>query len=222
MKIVSVETLVGCGEFAESKEWADARKVIHSAIRAVENPVGSGKFTIRPAPKQNGVVPIKTRFQDHLLKTGWVKERPINLSSELQPGNLDFMLSTSYGAPIAIEWETGNISSSHRSMNKLALGLVQGVIRGAVMIVADRSLAKYLTDRIGNLQELTPYFPFWSSIDCPHGVFEIVAFAHDDEDEALPLIRKGLDGNAKKARKKVSQKVKETLVLYARPEKKSN
>jgi hypothetical protein len=207
MKVLTVQTLLSCGAFSQSKEWADARKLVHDTIAAVDNPAGSGKFTINPARKKNGVVSIKTQFQRRLLQTGWQKEKPIQLTSELQPGNLDFMLSTTYGAPIAIEWETGNISSSHRSMNKLAVGLVQGVIRAAVMIVPDRSLAKYLTDRVGNFQELAPYFPFWSAIACPHGVFEIVSFTHDLEDSNIKLLAKGNDGNARRAKEKLKKEV---------------
>ncbi|CAN5498503.1 hypothetical protein BH11ARM2_BH11ARM2_30910 [soil metagenome] len=216
MKIVKVETLISRGDFALSQEWAEARSTIHQVIERVEHPEGSGSFTINPTRKRNGVQLIKTLFQERLLETGWEKEKPIQLSTALQPGNLDFMLSTNVGPPIAIEWETGNVSSSHRSMNKLALGLVQGVVSGAVMIVADRSLYHFLTDRVGNYQKLTPYFPFWGSIRCEQGVLEIVAISHDFESPDVPLLVQGDDGNARRYREKLKNQIKETLKPYNR------
>lgn len=61
------------------------------------------------------------------------------------------------GAKVAIEWETGNISSSHRSMNKLGIALMGGVIQIGVLIVPSRDLYDHLTDRIGNIGELSGY-----------------------------------------------------------------
>ena len=48
-------------------------------------------------------------------------------------------------------------SPSHRSMNKLALGLIEGVVSGGVLIVP-MGARSALTDRIGNVRELEPYF----------------------------------------------------------------
>ena len=206
MIIDHIETLLSCGEYARSDDWKATRERIHDAVKAVDWPKGSGIFAINPVAKANGVRPIRTVFVERLRSQGWGTERPINLVSDpeskkrdLQPGNLDFMLSTVQG-PIAIEWETGNVSSSHRSMNKLALGLTQGVIAAGIMIVPSRRLYRFLTDRIGNFEELRPYFPYWRSINCINGagIFEIIAFGHDCESPAVPLIPKGGDGNAPK------------------------
>lgn len=205
MKIDHIETLLHCGDFAGSDEWKEAREKIHDAVRAVDWPDGSGTFTINPVKDGNGVKPIKRVFVERLKAQGWETEKPINLVSDpdlenkdLQPGNLDFMLSTEYG-PIAIEWETGNVSSCHRSMNKLALGLTQGVIAAGIMIVPSRKLYHFLTDRIGNFGELRPYLPYWRSVQCTNGVFEIISFEHDAESQKVAFIPKGKDGNAKKA-----------------------
>jgi len=197
LKIAHIETLLSCGNYAASDEWNETRGRIHEAVEAVDWPQNSGMFTINPVKHGNGVVPIKKVFVDRLRGQHWTTEEPIHLTSELQPGNLDFMLSTEHG-PIAIEWETGNISSSHRSMNKLALGLIQGVISAGIMIVASRKLYPYLTDRIGNFDELRPYLPFWKSIQCQSGVFEIVVFEQDAESTDVPRIPKGKDGNARR------------------------
>jgi hypothetical protein len=98
----------------------------------------------------------------------------------------------------AVEWETGNISSSHRAINKMCLGMVKGKIVGGALIVPTRKLYRYLTDRIGNWDELVPYFDFWRSTLVPNGVLEIIAVEHDFESLEVPRIPKGKDGNAKK------------------------
>lgn len=207
MKVADPVTVIAKGPFATSAEWSEARAAILSAIKAVDWPVGSGKFTINPTKQGNGVKPIKATFVERLRGQGWQTEKPIGLLSDLQPGNLDFLLSTSH-KPIAIEWETGNVSSCHRSVNKLVLGLHQGVISAGVMIVASRDLYRYLTDRIGNFAELQPYFPLWAAVPCEEGVLEILAFEHDGTDAESPLIPKGRDGNARKPRKRLAKKRK--------------
>ena len=95
-----------------------------------------------------------------------------------------------------VEWETGNISSSHRAMNKLALGLTSGVIAGGVLLVPTRDFARYLTDRIGNEWELLPYTPLWQSITVTRGYLAIFAVEHDREDTSVQRIPKGTDGRA--------------------------
>ena len=197
MKVTDPVTVLAKGTFAHSNEWKEARSVILKAVRDVDWPVGSGRFTINPVRMGNGVKPIKARFVESLVAQGWETEKPIGLLSELQPGNLDFLLSTSH-KPVAIEWETGNVSSCHRSVNKLVLGLHQGVISAGVMLVASRDLYRYLTDRIGNFAELQPYFPLWAAVPCEEGVLEIIAFEHDATDPNVALIPKGKDGNARK------------------------
>jgi hypothetical protein len=207
VKIDHIETLLSCGDYAASDDWKATRERIHEAVKAVDWPVDAGTFTINPVVQANGVKPIKRVFVERLKAQGWTTEAPIKLTAatqsenlDLQPGNLDFMLTTEFG-PIAIEWETGNVSSCHRSMNKLALGLTQGVIAAGIMIVPSRKLYKFLTDRIGNYGELRPYLPYWRALQCKSGIFEIVSFEHDAESTAAPLIPKGTDGNAPKKAK---------------------
>src|SRR5437588_5459414 len=64
VKIVGEEILISCGPFPKSAEWKTARDKLHKAIRAVEWPPKSGKFTIYPESGKkrgmgNGVKPIK-------------------------------------------------------------------------------------------------------------------------------------------------------------------
>jgi hypothetical protein len=61
-----------------------------------------------------------------------------------------------------VEWETGNISSSHRAINKMALGILKDILIGGVLILPTRKMYSYLTDRVGNFPELAPYPNFAS------------------------------------------------------------
>lgn len=112
-----------------------------------------------------------------------------------KPGKLDAVLYTGYG-PVALERETGNISSSHRALNKMALGLLKGVLACGILVVPSRELYKYLTDRIGNMAELEPYLDLWRSIPCKEGVLEIVAIEHDATSTRVPRIPKSTSGRA--------------------------
>jgi len=95
-----------------------------------------------------------------------------------------------------LEWETGNISSTHRTLNKLALGMLKETIIGGVLILPTRSMYKYLTDRIGNYTEIEPYFDLWRSLQIRNGILMVIAIEHDSLDHTVPLIPKGTDGRA--------------------------
>lgn len=201
VKIVREESLIGRGRFAKSAEWKTARKKLHKAIRAVEWPPRSGKFTIyaesgKKRGMGNGVKPIKTGLMLDLKKQGWSIEGPAEMGGTRNPGKFDAVFQTEHG-PVVLEWETGNISSSHRSLNKMALGIMRGKIAAGILIVPSRAFARYLTDRIGNIQELEPYFELWQSIPCKHGgVLEIVVIEHDATSLDVPRITKMTDGRA--------------------------
>jgi hypothetical protein len=96
----------------------------------------------------------------------------------------------------AVEWETGNISSTHRSLNKMALGLINDVLIGAVLILPTRALYRYLTDRVGSYEEIEPYFPLWRSIAVSSGFLGVMAIEHDTTDINSPRIPKGTNGRA--------------------------
>lgn len=97
---------------------------------------------------------------------------------------------------VCLEWETGNISSSHRSLNKMCMGLLLGAIKAGILVVPSRELYPYLTDRIGNISELEPYFPLWRATPCEEGVLEIFVIEHDATSDTVPRIPKGTDGRA--------------------------
>jgi hypothetical protein len=200
MKIVREETLIGCGEYARSAEWRRTRESLHGAIQRVEWPEGRGLFVIYPESGKkrkagNGVKPIKKGLMEELARQGWVVEEPLKIAAAKKPGKLDAVLYTTYG-PVALEWETGNISSSHRALNKMALGLLKGTLAGGILVVPSRELYKYLTDRVGNIAELEPYLDLWKSIPCKSGILEIVVIEHDATSFDVPRIPKGTSGRA--------------------------
>jgi len=200
MKIVRVETVVSRGVFAESAAWESIRSALHDAIRAVDWPPGGGTFTIYPESGKkrgmgNGVKPIKAGLMRHLAQTGWELEKSLDVASRREPGNIDAVLSTGSG-PVAVEWETGNVSSSHRALNKMALGLLREKLAAGVLIVPSRKLYLFLTDRIGNWDELEPYLDLWKAVPYERGVLEIVVIEHDATSLEVPRIPKGTDGRA--------------------------
>lgn len=202
MKIVNVEELISKGSFSKSQEWKDIRDVAINAAKAVVWPPGSGDFTIYPesgkkSGEGNGVKPIKNAAMSYLSEQGWEQEYPWPIEHRVKPGKMDAAFHSSQGL-VALEWETGNISSSHRSMNKMCLGLITDVIVAGILIVPSRALYPYLTDRIGNVAELEPYFPLWSVTPCKEGVLEIIVVEHDAESTEVPRIPKGTDGRAKR------------------------
>jgi hypothetical protein len=201
VKIVREEKLINCGAFAQSAEWAGAREKLHAAIKAVEWPPNTGKFTIyaesgKKRGEGNGVKPIKAGLMLDLQKLDWKLEQKVKFGGVRDPGKFDALLDTASG-PVVLEWETGNISSSHRSLNKMALGIMRGKIAAGILIVPSTAFAQYLTDRIGNIRELEPYLELWQAVPCKHGgVLEIAVIEHDATSMDVPRITKMTDGRA--------------------------
>jgi len=198
MKIVRVETLLSRGPYSGSKGWRTTRDALHRAIRQVSWPPGSEKFTIYPESGKkrgqgNGVKPIKEGLMVALARVGWKLEHRLDFATAKKPGKLDAVLQSAHG-PVALEWETGNISSSHRALNKMSLGLLKGKLAAGVLIVPSRKLYKYLTDRVGNIDEIDPYLDLWRSIPYPQGVLEVVVVEQDAESLDVPRISKRTDG----------------------------
>ncbi|MEM1169187.1 MAG: hypothetical protein AAGJ08_08990 [Cyanobacteria bacterium P01_H01_bin.35] len=198
MKIQKMETLLTSPEVETNSIYLQARHDLEEAIKQVEWPEGNGKFTIYPESGKkrgegNGVKPIKVKFIEYLEAKGWRKE--LSISDNL--GNVDAVFNRA-GKIIAVEWETGNISSSHRSINKMAFAIQRQDILAGFLIVPCRTLAKYLTDRIGNFEELEPYFDFWRNCTvCYPGILIIIGIEYDDTSYDVPKIPKGTSGRAK-------------------------
>jgi len=200
MKIVHIETILHAGVYAKSAHWGKTRIAIHGAIKRCVWPPGTKKFTIHPQSGKkrgegNGVGPIKDEFIAHLRKLGWTIEGAAKNHLDQDLGDFDAVLLGPNG-PVVVEWETGNISSSHRSMNKLTMLVSSGVIAAGTLVIPSRKLYVYLTDRIGNYRELEPYVKLWKSVPCRIGVLEIVVIEQDAESFNVPRIPKRTDGRA--------------------------
>jgi hypothetical protein len=228
------------GNVMNEPDWDDLHSSYVRSIQAIENPPGSGTFTIReriPVPRRgreqqkflrNGVVSIKNQFYQHLTEVEeWEKEEgldfgdaradlevPLTLYPGREPyreplatnfGPFDFATVGPGGIKAVVEWETGNISSSHRSINKLCICLNAGIIQAGVVIVPSRPLYKHLTDRIGNIDELSGYLSLWQSTEArvERGLLAITVVEHDHltQDPNFPLLDRGNDGRAEEGRR---------------------
>jgi len=194
MKIVKTEVLIKQGAYFESSEFNELLTEIETAISKVVWPVGADHFAINPKRKGNGVKPIKNGCMDHLQQSGWELERRLRISTDMRPGPLDAVKELPNKSNFALEWETGNISSSHRALNKMVLGMLKNALTGGILILPSRKMYNFLTDRIGNYQEISPYFPVWENMKIDEGYLAVIEIEHDIEDASSPLIPKGTDG----------------------------
>lgn len=205
MQLLRSQVLIDEGTFSGSTAWQDTRAQIADAVSQVQWPLGSGSFTIHPGKHVNGVKLIKDGFILRLQQHGWRAETKYLDEGETsatvsRPGSFDVhrSLDAHDMPPFVVEWETGNISSSHRAMNKMAMALQEGRISGGALVLPSRKMYHHLTDRIGNYQEMEPYFEFYRrlSVTVTSGLLEIIEIEHDAESTAVPIISKGTDGRA--------------------------
>jgi hypothetical protein len=206
MQVIKTERVISVGSYGDTDEWLAIRKALKQAVEKVDWPLGSGTFSINPVKNGNGVGPIRLRFQEIITSEefGWKRwfgEVPPTIRKRWRLGELDAVLETPAGV-VAVEWETGNISSSHRALHKLVMGLQEGALLAGVLIVPSANLKPYLTDRVGNYPELITYLRSWATMPCPSGLLEVMVMEQDATDPSVPLIPKGNAGNAKRARRK--------------------
>lgn len=224
MKWLRTIVLFDRGNVISSADWKGLHESYLRAIGSVEHPLHSGSLTLRRRVRKNrnGVVPLRKQFLAYMLDhEHWQAESNVPLARDrdqapllLYPtmekyrepitsdfGGFDFMATAELGTRVAIEWETGNISSSHRSMNKLAIALGSGIIEVGVLIVPSRELYEHLTDRIGNIGELSGYLAAWAKTGSgvKRGLLAITVVEHDHltDDPDVPYLPRGKDGNAK-------------------------
>lgn len=196
MKLVHEEILIGSNQAGPSAEVVACLADVRSAITRAVWPEKSRKFSIRPVIDGNGVLPIKVGFMRRLKALGWrLENRPV-LAKGLGPGKVDALKELPDGRQFAAEWETGNISSSHRALNKICMGILEGHLAGGALILPDRELYRYLTQRIGNYKELAPYFPVYRHLKAVDGLLAVFAVSHDQTSADVPLIPKGMDGHS--------------------------
>jgi len=212
MKIVEAIDVAAAGSFLRTKSWQRATADVETAIETADWPHGSGLFSLNPEPisghdgkldrHPNGVQPIKLPMIEHLASRGWATEAlpelPVGHEGKdvLTTGDLDALL-LDRNRYVGFEWETGNIASSHRAMNKLLDGMTRGTMQGGILALPMRSMQRYLTDRVGNFEELSPYFEFWARYPIEDGVLRVYGTTHDVLDPLAPHIPKGKDGRAR-------------------------
>lgn len=158
-------------------------------------------FSINNTSKNcNGVVPIKEKCYELLEESyGWYREKPLHTLSS-KGGPIDVykeFYNNNIVFHVGLEFETGNISSAHRSMNKLLLGLHNQELQLAFLIMPTSKLSYYLTDRVSNYEELEPYF----------GLLEndaaiILGFDAEEYNLEAPFLPKGKDGMSQRSIRK--------------------
>lgn len=211
MRIVEALDVIHAGGLPRTATWKRARRDVEAAIEAADWPPGSGSFSLNPEPRKdkqgrvdhhpNGVLPIKAPMIAHLEASGWeteaLPELPVGSEGKdvLKTGDLDALL-LDRDRYVGFEWETGNVSSSHRAINKLLDGVMRGSLSGGILALPMRATQRYLTDRVGNFEELAPYFEFWSRYPVPDGALRIYGVGYDQLDPSVPHIPKGSDGRA--------------------------
>ncbi len=171
MKLAKIEYLVQTGPFSTSSEWKNTLDDLQRAITSVVWPAGNTAFILNPSTGRgrgegNGVKPIKEACMLTLQQLGW------NVDERNNPLRLDATKKLRDGRLFGVEWETGNISSSHRSINRMFLGHRQKLLVGGALIVPTRKLYCYLTDRVGN------WICGENTCSVPDGVFPLATGEH--------------------------------------------
>lgn len=113
---------------------------IASAVKAIKWPAMNAKFILNPTKK----VTVSNRSKK-LSKRHWqAKDGLLSTASKYwkvsNTGPIDVVKKLRAGL-VAVEWETGNISSSHRALNKLALGIANNHLVGGVLVNSPPSRA---------------------------------------------------------------------------------
>ena len=76
----------------------------------------------------------------------------------------------------------------------MAIGIGEGLLVGGTLVLPDRNLYKFLTDRIGNYEELLPYFPLYKLMKPENGILTVIVVEYDEINDNAPRIPKGTDG----------------------------
>ena len=158
--------------------------------------LGSDHFILNSTSKNcNGVVPVKEKCYQILEEEfGWYREKPLTYFREdaQKGGPIDvYKEFVTIGSVFkaGLEFETGNISSAHRSMNKLCVGIKKGELDLAMLMMPIKKMSFYLTDRVSNYEELEPYFLLLDEIP-----FVVFGFDAEEYNPDGPLLPKGKDG----------------------------
>ena len=189
----------------EAQELIDNDLRASLAFREITNAINGMTAVINNSEKNcNGVVPLKEPCYRMLEEEyGWYREKPLDILSK-KGGPIDVYKSFSDANGcfnVGIEFETGNISSAHRSMNKLSLGIHNKELHLAVLMMPMHQLSYYLTDRVSNYEELRPYFSLVSE-----GPFVMIGFDVEAYSSNVPCLAKGRDEMSHRAIRKWSNR----------------
>lgn len=213
MQIIAKYDVIDAGGASSSELWKRAVEDVETAIARIDWPWGSGKFKLNPNPREredgtfevknpNGVVPIKKPALEYLNSRGWKSEGKPRFPEHvlLTPRDVDAMLTLPDGCA-GFEWETGNVSSSHRAISKLLDALHYEALVAGFLAVPMGATQRHLTDRIGKFEEISNYFEHWSRYPIQRGVLRVYGIQHDELDPDVEHIPKGSDGRSKKRRR---------------------
>lgn len=143
----------------------------------------------------NGVVPIKEKCYEILEEQfHWFREKPLAyFQNDAQKGGpIDVYKEFVAGKDVfrvGLEFETGNISSAHRSLNKLCVGIKKRELDMAILMMPVKGMSFYLTDRVSNYEELEPYFLLLDDVP-----FIVFGFDAEKYSPIAPILPKGKDG----------------------------
>jgi hypothetical protein len=231
MKWLRTLVLFSKGGIISSNDWMTIHESYVRAIQSIDHPRGGKQLTLRRKSRlpngqwrRNGVTYLRRRFLENIVGSehwhpegnvdlGDARPPPVNLYPSMEAyrepitsefGGFDLVRTAPEGTRVAIEWETGNISSSHRSMNKLAIALETGTVAAGVLILPSRALYEHLTDRIGNIGELSGYLRMWQSLgrSVERGLLAVTVVEHDalTDNEEISYLPMGIDGRAAEGR----------------------
>lgn len=151
----------------------------------------------------NGVVPIKEKCYEILEERFyWFREKPLAyFQNDVKKGGpIDVYKEFVSGIDIfrvGLEFETGNISSAHRSLNKLCVGVKKHELDMAILMMPIKRMSFYLTDRVSNYEELEPYFILLNDVP-----FIVFGFDAEKYSPNAPILPKGKDGMSPRAIRK--------------------
>lgn len=202
--------------YSQTEDFKEIKGMLTKALLETHNPPGSGKFLLRPSTANeidaetnkrkgkrsgrtvNGVKAIKTPFMDNLsaISSGWRSEQKVDLG--LGECDITYFYDDER-LPFVVEWETGNISSTHRAVNRILTTILRGFASGGVLILPSREMYPHLTDRVGNSGEIQGYLDLWRKADNlsdkPY-FFAFVVIEHDELSNEVPYFAAGNDGNS--------------------------
>jgi hypothetical protein len=118
-----------------------------------------------------------------LRTKGWATDRRSKNAPDQALGYFDAVLPGPV-KPVVVEWEAGDVSSVHRSMNKLTILVSSGIISAGILAVCSRRFYARSTRPRENFRSLESYLRLWKSVPCASGVLEIVVL---DQKPAMNL-----------------------------------